>query len=434
MNVASASAPRAATVHAEHDERDTRLHGRWLILARMLWLAIFLLTLSVFCANLITGHYGSVTTLLLVTDTSVWFAVSLVLFWRKSTNRAALLFSMQLVLTGGFFFPPLPLDLPPKYGGAWWPPIDVVGLLAGVLLSAVYTFPDGRFVPAFTRWLALGWIAVSLLPVPIPGAAYAYPWSWWLSPLYALVRLAFYCSIAIALLYRYRWRSSPVERQQIKLVVFAATIVVVEVSVAELVGTVIPSYFPNLALSPQLHHIVSALAFYAAPVLLPLSIGVALLRYRLWDVDRLINKALVYGLLTVLLGACYAGLVIGLESIGGAITGTEDEPIALVLSTLIITVLFLPVRRRLQALIDRRFYRRKYDAEKTLAAFNASLRNEVDLRQLRDQMLAMVDETMQPTHASFWLRPAERYAADLTLHVEIPSQVHNQVTTAPRPD
>ncbi len=432
MNVTSASTPMLPTVRDEHDEHDTRLQGRWLILAWMLWLAIFLLTLAVFCANLITGHYDSVTTLLLVTTTSVWFAVSLVLFWRKSTNRAALLVSMQLILTGGFFFPPIPLALAMKYDGVWWLAIDVVGLLAGVLLSAVYTFPDGRFVPSFTRWLALGWIAVSLLPVPIPGSAY--PWNWWLSTQYAQVRLAFYCSIALALLYRYHRRSSPVQRQQIKLVVFAATIVVVEVSVAELAGNVIPAYFPSLALSPQPHHIVYAFAFYAAPVLLPLSIGIALLRYRLWDVDRLINKALVYGLLSVLLGACYAGIVIGLESIGGAIIGTEDEAFALVLSTLVITMLFLPVRRRLQALIDRRFYRRKYDAERTLAVFNASLRNEVELRQLRAQLLAVVDETMQPTHVSLWLRQAERLPADLALRAEVPRQLPKQVPIAPRPD
>src|SRR6266436_7738145 len=213
------SAPREAIVSTDRQSQgDTLLHGHWLVLARMLWIAIFALTLVVFCANLLVGSYGLVTTILLVANTSVWFAVSLVLFWRKSTDRAILLISLPLVLTGGVFFPPLPLAL--RNNGVWWVPIDILALLAGVSLIFVYTFPDGRFVPGFTRWLALGWIAVSLLPIPIPGAAYAYPWSWWLSPLYALVRLAFYCSIAIALLYRYRWRSSPVERQQIKLVVF----------------------------------------------------------------------------------------------------------------------------------------------------------------------------------------------------------------------
>ncbi len=149
------------------------MHGHWLILARMVWIAIFILTLVVFCANLIVGSYGLVTTILLVANTSMWFAVSLVLFWRKSTDRAILLISFPLVLTGGVFFPPLPLAL--RNYGVWWVPIDILALLAGVSLIFVYTFPDGRFIPGFTRWLALGWIAVSLLPIPIPGAFY--PWN-----------------------------------------------------------------------------------------------------------------------------------------------------------------------------------------------------------------------------------------------------------------
>ena len=197
------------------------MHGPWLILARMLWLAIFVLTLVVFCANLLVGSYGLVTTILLVANTSVWFAVSLVLFWRKFADRAILLISLQLVLTTGFFIPHYPGTLV-NYG-VWWVPIDILALLAGIALIFAYTFPDGRFVPGFTRWLALGWIAVSLLPIPLLGAFS--PWNWWLSPLYALVRIAFYGSLALALLYRYRWMSTPVQRQQIKWVVFASTIV-----------------------------------------------------------------------------------------------------------------------------------------------------------------------------------------------------------------
>src|SRR5258708_35686707 len=143
-----------------------RLHGRWLPLARLLWLAVFVLTLVVFCANLLVGSYGLATTILLIATTSMWFAVALVLFWRKSSDQVILLFSLQLVLTGGVFFPPLPLAL--FHDGAWWVPIDLLGFLATVMLSFVYTFPDGRFVPGFAPWLALGRIAVFLVPVPIP--------------------------------------------------------------------------------------------------------------------------------------------------------------------------------------------------------------------------------------------------------------------------
>jgi hypothetical protein len=125
------------------------LHGHWLVLARMLWLAIFVLILVVFCANLMVGNYGLVTTILLVANTSVWFAVSLVLFWRKFSDRAILLISLQLVLTTGFFIPRYPGALV-NYG-VWWVPIDILGLLAGTTLIFTYTFPDGRFVPGFTR-------------------------------------------------------------------------------------------------------------------------------------------------------------------------------------------------------------------------------------------------------------------------------------------
>src|SRR6266516_2010210 len=289
---------------------DIRLHGHWLILARMLWIAIFILALVVFCANLLIGNYGPLNTILLVANTSVWFVIGLVLFWRKSTDRAILLISFPLVLTPGFFIPHYPGALV-NYG-VWWVPIDFLALLTGVSLIFWYTFPDGRFVPGFTRWLALGWIALGLLPVPILGILY--PWNWWLSPLYTLVRIAFYGSLAFVMLYRYRRMSTPLQRQQIKWVVFAATIVLVEVSVASLVLKVLPSSFPAPGLSTQLHHLVGSIT-NILPVLVPLSIGIALLRYRLWEIDILINRTLVYGSLTALLALIYFGLVIGLEAL-----------------------------------------------------------------------------------------------------------------------
>jgi len=368
----------------------------------MVWIAIFVLTLVVFCANLMVGSYGLVPTILLVANTSMWFAVSLVLFWRKSTDRAILLISLQLVLTTGFFIPHFPGTL--LHYGVWWIPIDFLALLAGATLIFWYTFPDGRFVPGFTRWLALGWIAVSLLPVLIPRVVY--PWNWWLSPLYALVRIAFYCSLALALLYRYRRMSTPVQRQQIKWVVFAATVVVGEVSVASLLVFVLPSYFPALGLLTQLRQLVVGSITPILPVLFPLSIGIALLRYRLWDIDIIINRTLVYGTLTVILAGVYVGLVIGLQALLRGII-SQDSSVAIVISTLAIAALFQPLRHRLQRVIDRRFYRSKYDAARILAAFSSTLRQEVDLDQLREHLVAVVEETMQPAHVSLWLRPTQ---------------------------
>jgi len=139
-----------------------------------------------------------------------------------------------------------------------------------------------------------------------------------------------------------------------------------------------------------------------------IGIGLAILRHRLWEIDIIINRTLVYGTLTILLALVYFGLVIGLGSIMRLFTGQAGQsPIVIVASTLAIAALFQPLRHRLQAIIDRRFFRSKYDAAKTLEAFSATLRNEVDLSQLSEHLLTVVQETMQPTRVSLWLRPSE---------------------------
>ncbi len=382
---------------------DNRLYGRWLLFARMLWIAIFVLTLVVFCANLIVGNYGLVTTILLIAVTSVWFAVSGVLFWRKSTDWNILLISLFGLLLGGVTFSPYPSALFQWNYWVWVFPLDFLQFLASTALIIAYIFPDGRFVPGFTRWLALGWIAVSLvenLPSIIPGAFY--PWNWWSSPLLTLVQIAYLCSCALAQLYRYRWVSNPVQRQQTKWVVFASTIFLVEASVTSLVLYVVPAYFPAFGLTNQLNQLIVSISRFLS-VLIPLSIGIALLRYRLWDIDLIINRTLVYGTLTVSLALVYVGLVFGLQSLlRGLISQTND--VAIVVSTLAIAALFQPLRQRVQRIVDRRFYRSKYDAASTIAAFSATLRGEIDLNTLSEQLVAVVQETMQPAHVSLWLQ------------------------------
>ena len=203
--------------------------------------------------------------------------------------------------------------------------------------------------------------------------------------------------------YRYRRVSIFRERQQTKWVVFGLVMALGGFALFLIIG--------NLFLPPDLLNSPVAGAFIPTTVtnglllFIPISIAIAILRSQLYDIDTIINKALVYGLLTALLAAVYAGLIIGLESLVGLFSRQGAQPLVIVVSTLAIAALFQPLRHRLQQIIDRRFYRRKYDAARTLAAFSATLRSEVDLSQLSEQLVAVVQETMQPVHVSLWLRP-----------------------------
>jgi threonine/homoserine efflux transporter RhtA len=139
---------------------------------------------------------------------------------------------------------------------------------------------------------------------------------------------------------------------------------------------------------------------------IPISIGIAILKYRLYDIDLIINRTLVYGTLTATLALVYFGVVTATQALFRTLTGQEQLPqLVIVASTLVIAALFNPVRRRIQSFIDRRFYRSKYDARKTLEAFSTKLRDETDLEALNNDLVGVVRETMQPTHVSVWLRP-----------------------------
>jgi hypothetical protein len=202
-----------------------------------------------------------------------------------------------------------------------------------------------------------------------------------------------------------------VVRQQIKWVAFAASLV----GVAYLSVVVVGLFFTTEAAwgsegTPLLLSVLQnvVLLGYAG---VPVAVGFAVLRYRLYDIDILINRTIVYGSLTILLAATYFGCVVGLQYVFRTVTG-QGSTLAVVASTLLIAALFNPLRRRIQSFIDRRFYRRKYDARMILEAFSAKLRDETDLDRVGDELVSVVRGTMQPKHASLWLHEPKRNGQD----------------------
>ena len=221
-----------------------------------------------------------------------------------------------------------------------------------------------------------------------------------------------------AQVYRY-WRiASPVQRQQTKWVVFGSAVGIALdlIIVAVAVSGMLPWRVEPGALS----YFVILTGAFLSLLLIPLSIGMAILRSRLWDIDVLIRRTLVYGALTTALALVYVGSVVLLQTLVGAVTNQGRAELVTVASTLAIAALFNPLRRRIQNVIDKCFYRRKYDAAKVLAVFAATMRDETDLEALTTELLRVVDSTLQPEYVSLWLRetrvssPAEAARPDST--------------------
>ncbi len=390
---------------------DTRLHGGLLVLLRGAWLTLVILTLGIFFASLPVYSAQLQTP---CTGTSCWYTqlsagqvgalkeIGLspgvyAIIWRKSDDRMALLVALLLVAFGPIYATSSIVAVP----SPWRVPNECLYFLALTLLMLVFLlFPSGQFVPRWTRWALLVFLPGLVLTAFV---APAFPPYAPVGQLTFLVSLSELATIAIVQIYRYRRVSSPLQRQQTKWVVFG-----IAASITVVVGGSVPLLiFPALAEPGSLYPVALNALNTVGPLFIPLSFGFAMLRSRLWDIDVLINRTLVYGTLTVILAVVYIGLVIGLQALLRGII-SQDNSVAIVISTLAIAALFQPLRHRIQAIIDRRFYRRKYDAAKTLERFNTTLRNEVDLDQLREHLLAVVQETMQPTHVSLWLRKAEQ--------------------------
>jgi hypothetical protein len=394
----------------------TTLRGRWLLLARAAWLIVATLALGLFLAS-IPAYVSNVLTLgqadwmgapvdapsglVFVLDllsvlasiaaALVCLTLAVVLFWRRSDDWMVMFISSYLLLYGTIMAGPL------EWAEAFYPgwpslAIDVVQPLffTAPTIALFVLFPDGRFVPPWTRWLIL-------LSIPLTvGVLYLPPsYSWALAGM--IVLGAMYAQI-----YRYRHVSTPTERQQTKWVLFGFLLWLV------LTGILGVPYSIEMSLpagSPlPWWTLVSSAGWWVALTIVPLSLSIGVLRYRLYDIDIIINRTLVYGSLTATLVVIYFGGIVVLQRMFVLLTG-QQSTLAVVASTLLIAALFTPLRRRIQAFIDRRFYRRKYDARKTLEAFSAQLRDETDLNALSEDLVGVVRETMQPAHVSLWLRP-----------------------------
>jgi hypothetical protein len=304
-----------------------------------------------------------------------------------------------------------PGSLPAELVAVWllnwiWNPIVLLTLVFPLLL-----FPTGRSLSP--RWRPVTWLAVGLTvaftvlgmlspslqladeqttanPIGVAGADIgAAPLSTILNGLLLFLLAA----AVVSLVVRFR-RSRGVERQQLKWFTYAGVLVLL----APLSNALLPSLYN---------------APYVLVIALPVAVGIAVLRYRLYDIDRLINRTLVYGLLTALLAGVYATAVLVLgQGFGGV--GGEPPSWAVAGATLAVAALFQPARRRIQAVVDRRFNRRRYDAAKTIEAFSARLREEIDLDTLSAELLAVVDQTMEPTRLSLWLRPTANRARPIS--------------------
>ena len=402
--------------------------GRRLFVARLGWLTVFVLTVGLFLAS-IPAQYDTIVSLsesdvdpaavrasleasgitvqfyaicllsIAIVSTAVWVAVALVIFWRGADNWIALFGSLALLTFGTMSLPPS-LPAPADHSSAVWLPIYLLAFLGTISLYAFYLlFPSGRFVPRWTRW-AVGLFAAHdvfywLFPDSILDIASSLP------PLDYAVLTTLACIAIGSQLYRYRYVSSPAERQQTKWVVFGMVsaglgTVAFEIPIS---GSPLGQFDPLPALAIQA-------GLFGTLSLIPLSIGVAIVYDRLWDIDIVIRRTLVYGTLTASLALVYFGSVALAENTFRALTNEGKPPqLAVVVSTLVIAALFNPLRRRIKSLIDKRFYRSNYDARKTLEAFSATLSRETNLDALSDDLVTVVERTMQPAHVSLWLRP-----------------------------
>ena len=429
-------APASSLASAADSARgDTRLRGRRLLLARAVVFAAIGLTLALYlvalpglipqlatpCANIVsqcavtpqqvaplaqlglTPHdLAVITAIISVGCVALVVVVAAVLIWRRSDDWMALFLALTLILMPANFTALL-VGLPPSLDGLRALASNA-SLFSWFLLYGL--FPSGRFEPRWL-WLVIVAMSLALLPSPAPDDGTAPAVLVALPEVVGVLGLAFLLGSQI---YRYRRISNPEQRQQSKWGFYGLVLTII----AHQVLWQPAIWIPALQRPDSLYSLLALPDSALMIVIMAVSFSVAILRYRLYDIDLLVNRTLVYGSLRVILALVYLVGVVGSQSVVARLThanGAEQSPVSVVLTTLVIAALFQPLRRRLQTFIDLRFYRRKYNAARTLASFADALRDDVNLRDLSDHLVSAVDETMRPAHVSLWLRErAERPA------------------------
>jgi hypothetical protein len=417
-------------------------HAKWLAAARLGWMAVTLLVL-VLLAYGIPARFTQLTqsvdqrpllelgiapesyaTYVLLLDVFIVLAhitIAAIIFALRPDDWMALFVSLTLVLNGSIL-PLARLSESPGINPFWF---FLVGLLIylGLVSSIVllYIFPDGRFVPRATILLALSWAILMAYAVLTPGSNLSLV-TW--NPLIQFIILFAWAGTGLyAQVFRYQNVSRPIERQQTKwalMGLFAATVGPILVLISLRAGGGEPAV-PNILYqrmgsafftSAFLLRLTGFTFFKLASLLFPISFAIAVLRYRLWDIDIIIRRTLIYSLITGTLTMIFLGSIMLLQVVFRPLT--QNSQLAVVFSTLGTAALFVPLRRRIQAGIDRRFYRSRYDTEKILEAFSSSLRDQVDLDQLCDRLLVVVEDSMHPEHVSLWMvepKDSENYAS-----------------------
>jgi hypothetical protein len=331
----------------------------------------------------------------------VCVAIGALIFWQRSHEVMAYSSSLWLVTFGLTLF-----EEEVRATGAAYPWLQPAALglvwLGGVILLPLFfcIFPNGRFVPRWTKW---AWLITSAFFVSFGTAAELWPafhaiYVAFAGYLWAIMVLG---GIAVQF-YRYRYISTANERQQTKWVIFAFLMTVAALVTMFLINPLFLDFRVQETENAARNILAAAVSTFAF-LTIPLGIGISILRYRLYDIDVIIRRTVQYSIVSAVLAAVYFGSITLIQGSVTAVTGIQS-PLAIVLSTLLIAALFNPLRQRVQTFIDRRFFRQKYDAQQVLAQFTQTAGDETDLEELTAELTRVVQETLQPEQVNVWLR------------------------------